>query len=100
MNVSIYYTKVYKNETAFRWGKNKPNQTQFKPNLVRRRRIAEMGKLMKSVYLQRIMKKNADKSYEKTKPKQTQFKPNQSQFQRQKKCIFRLFSLMSLLELR
>ncbi len=25
MNVNIYYTKVYKNETAFRRGKNKPN---------------------------------------------------------------------------
>jgi hypothetical protein len=25
MNVNIYYTKVYKNETAFRRVKNKPN---------------------------------------------------------------------------
>ncbi len=25
MNVSIYYTKLYENETAFRRGKNKPN---------------------------------------------------------------------------
>jgi len=25
MNLNIYYTKVYKNETAFRRGKNKPN---------------------------------------------------------------------------
>ena len=29
MNVSIYYIKVYKNETAFRRGKNKPNQSQI-----------------------------------------------------------------------
>jgi len=32
MNVSIYYTKVYKNETAFRRGKNKPNSNPIKPN--------------------------------------------------------------------
>ncbi len=29
MNINIYYTKVYNNETAFRRRKNKPNQTQF-----------------------------------------------------------------------
>ncbi len=28
MNVNLYNTKVYKNETAFRRGKNKPNQSQ------------------------------------------------------------------------
>jgi len=33
MNLSIYSKKAHKNETAFRRGKNKPNQTQFKPNL-------------------------------------------------------------------
>ena len=32
MSVSIYYTKVYKNETAFRRGKNKPNSNPNKPN--------------------------------------------------------------------
>jgi len=32
MNVNIYYTKVYKNETAFRRGKNKPNSNPNKPN--------------------------------------------------------------------
>ena len=35
MNVNIYYTKAYSNETAFRWGKNKPNsnpiQSQTNP---------------------------------------------------------------------
>jgi hypothetical protein len=30
MNLNIYYTKLYKDETAFRQGKNKPNQSQFK----------------------------------------------------------------------
>jgi len=33
MNVNIYYTKVYKNETALRLGKNKPNSNPIKPNL-------------------------------------------------------------------
>jgi len=33
MNVNIYYTKAYKNETAFRRGKNKPNSNPIKPNL-------------------------------------------------------------------
>ena len=33
MNVNIYSTKVYKNETAFRQGKNKPNSNPIKPNL-------------------------------------------------------------------
>ncbi len=33
MNVNIYYIKVYKNETAFRRGKNKPNSSPIKPNL-------------------------------------------------------------------
>jgi len=32
MNVSIYNTKVYKNETAFRRVKNKPNSNPNKPN--------------------------------------------------------------------
>ncbi len=32
MNVNIYYTKVYKNETALRRGQNKPNSNPIKPN--------------------------------------------------------------------
>jgi len=32
MNVSIYYTKVYKNEAASGSGKNKPNSNPIKPN--------------------------------------------------------------------
>jgi hypothetical protein len=32
MNVNTYYTKVYKNETAFRRRKNKPNSNPNKPN--------------------------------------------------------------------
>ena len=35
MNVSIYYTKIYKNETAFRRVKNKPNSNPNKPNFKR-----------------------------------------------------------------
>ncbi len=31
MNVNIYYTKAYNNETAFRRGKNKPNSNPIKP---------------------------------------------------------------------
>jgi hypothetical protein len=64
MNVSIYYTKAYKNETASGSGKNKPNSNP----------IAKRVKLMQSLFLQRIMKKIAAMGYEKTKPKQTQFK--------------------------
>ena len=33
MNVNIYYTKVYKNETVSGSGKNKPNSNPNKPNL-------------------------------------------------------------------
>ena len=33
MNINIYYTKAYNNETAFRRGKNKPNSNPIKPNL-------------------------------------------------------------------
>jgi hypothetical protein len=32
MNVSIYYIKIYKNETASGSGKNKPNSNPNKPN--------------------------------------------------------------------
>ena len=32
MNVNIYYTKAYNNETALRRGKNKPNSNPNKPN--------------------------------------------------------------------
>jgi len=32
MNVNIYYTKVYKNETALGRGQNKPNSNPNKPN--------------------------------------------------------------------
>ena len=34
MNVNIYYTKVYKNETAFRRVKNKPNSNPICSELV------------------------------------------------------------------
>jgi len=32
MNLTCLYIKVYKNETAFRRGKNKPNSNPIKPN--------------------------------------------------------------------
>jgi len=32
MNVNLYVIEDYKNETTFRPQKNKPKQTQFKPN--------------------------------------------------------------------
>jgi len=32
MNVNIYYTKIYKNETVSGSGKNKPNSNPIKPN--------------------------------------------------------------------
>ncbi len=44
MNVTIYYTKLYKNETAFRRGKNKPNSNPIKPCPERSR----MGQFPKS----------------------------------------------------
>jgi hypothetical protein len=34
MNVNIYYTKVYKNETAFGWRKNKPNSNPISKQLI------------------------------------------------------------------
>ena len=39
MSANAFSQKDYDNETAFEPQKNKPKQTQFKPNLVRRRRI-------------------------------------------------------------
>jgi hypothetical protein len=74
MNVSIYYTKVYSNETAFRRGKNKP-----KTNPICRR-----AELMQSTYLQRIMKENVAKDYE----KQSQNKPNFHRGQNERNLLF------------
>ena len=39
MNVNVYVIEDYENETTFRPKKTNPKQTQFKPNLVRRRGI-------------------------------------------------------------
>jgi hypothetical protein len=41
MNVNVYVIEDYENETTFRPKKTNPKQTQFKPNLVRRRRIPQ-----------------------------------------------------------
>ncbi len=40
MNVNIYYIKEYQNFIPLAGQKNKPNSNPIKPNLVRRRRIA------------------------------------------------------------
>jgi len=42
MNVNIYYTKVYKNETALRRGQNKPNSNPIKPNLRKAKMIVNL----------------------------------------------------------
>jgi len=39
MNLNVYVIEDYENDTAFRPKKTNPKQTQFKPNLVRLRRI-------------------------------------------------------------
>ena len=44
MSANVYIIEDYENVTAFRPQKNKPKQTQFKPNLVRRRRIQKWPK--------------------------------------------------------
>jgi len=84
MNVISLVTKAYENKSNWTLGENKPKtnpkQTQFKPNLVRRRRIAERVKLMQSVYLQRITEKKMISQSRKTKPIQTQTKPISASF--------------------
>ena len=74
MNVSIFSKKDYNNETAFRRGKNKPNQTQFKPNT---KPIPEMPKMSLNTYLIRFYSNKTAFRRIQNKPKQTQF---QTQF--------------------
>ncbi len=64
MNVNIYYTKVYKNETAFRRGKNKPNSNP----------IPEKPKMNVSSILTKDYRKNDAFAVQKTNP----IKPNLS----------------------
>ena len=61
MNVNIYYTKVYKNETAFRRGKNKPNSNPIKPN----HRNAQMNV---NSLITKDYRKNDDFAVQKNKP--------------------------------
>ncbi len=61
MNVNIYYTKVYKNETAFRQGKNKPNSNPIKPNL-------RKAKMNVNLTLTKDYRKKDDFSVRKNKP--------------------------------
>jgi len=98
MNVSIYYKKIYNNDTAFRRVKNKPNSNPIKPNL-------RKAKMNVNLSLTKDYRKNDDFSVRinkpnfrnrqnerklnfnkglqkkrlfsspKNKPKQTQFKP-------------------------
>jgi hypothetical protein len=53
MIVNIYYTKVYKNETAFRRGKNKPNSNPIKPN-------SQKAQMNVNLYLIEDYRKNDD----------------------------------------
>ena len=61
MNVNIYYTNVYKNETAFRRVKNKPNSNPNKPNLLN-------AKMNVNLTLTKDYRKNDDFSVRINKP--------------------------------
>jgi len=61
MNVNIYYTKVYKNETAFRRVKNKPNSNPNKPN-------CRKGKIDAKCVFTKDYRKNDDFAVQKNKP--------------------------------
>ncbi len=72
MNVILYNTKDYNNETAFRRGKNKPNSNPIKPNS----RKAQMNV---KLTLTKDYRKNDDFAVQQNKPNsnpiQTQSKP-------------------------
>jgi len=61
MNVNIYYTKAYNNETAFRRRKNKPNSNPIKPNLRKAQMIVNLT-------LTKDYRKNDDFASQKNKP--------------------------------
>ncbi len=46
MNLNIYYTKVYNNETAFRRGKNKPNSNPISKQLQGKRCFRWIGEFV------------------------------------------------------
>jgi hypothetical protein len=72
MNVSIFSTKAYKNETAFRRGKNKPNSNPNKPNL-------RKAKMDVNIYYTKVYENISDWTLGENKPNsnpiQTQTKP-------------------------
>jgi len=53
MNLNTYYTTVYKNQTAFRRRKNKPNSNPIKPNCLK-------GKIDAKCVLTKDYRKNDD----------------------------------------
>jgi hypothetical protein len=114
MNLSIYYTKAYNNETAFRRRKNKPNSNPIKPNC----RKAKMNVNLtftkdyrkKDDFIVRINKPNSNpisvkpkmsanafsqKDYEnKTAFRPRKNKPKQSQGIKRVRSFFRFIRLM------
>ena len=68
-----FCTRIYERFNPLPKRKNKPNQTQYKPNS---NPIAERVKMNVNQYNTKDYEENADKGYEKTNPIQTQFKPN------------------------
>ena len=102
MNVNIYYTKAYKNETAYRRGKNKPNSNPNKPNFPKAKMnvnslitkdyrkndafavqknkpnsnpISERPKMNANVFITKDYENDTALRPKKTNPKQTQSKP-------------------------
>ena len=61
MNVNLYNTTVYKNETAFRRGKNKPNSNPIKPNF-------QKAQMNVSSLITKDYRKKDDFSVRKNKP--------------------------------
>jgi hypothetical protein len=98
MNVNIYNTKIYQNETAFSRVKNKPNSNPIKPNLRKAKMDVNLYFIedyrKKDDFTVRINKPNFRNGQNECKltynkglkkkrlfsspKKQTQFKPNQS----------------------
>jgi len=61
MNVSIFSTKAYENKRNRTLGQNKPNQSQFKPNLKR-------AKMNANDFITKDYRKNDDFAVRKNKP--------------------------------
>ena len=61
MNVNLYNTRVYKNQTAFGRRKNKPNSNPIKPNCLK-------GKIDAKCVLTKDYRKKDDFAVRKNKP--------------------------------